>query len=331
MLEHRYIAEVRAEGRRLSGTVMRYGDVSSSHKERFEPGSLRLAESVHLDLHHDPERAVAWHPNGGLTLANGRDVLTMRAELPPIPAAARALAEIRAGRVDGLSVEFRAVKERREGQIRVIEEAVLSGIGIVKSPSYGDSRVEARARSGRTLRATIPLGRDLQCECIAQGGGGAECAARVRFEQGIMEPIREMIQRAHADAVAGIAGRDVLAVHKDFGNPIASARRGTLRAAPGASGVDVEVDLPVGRVGDDVVAASEAAGVVVRPLIDYASDETAFVDTPAGPRVVSRFRPRAFLVGSTDARSGWDDARISYDADDENREAPAKRRVRVWL
>ena len=48
------------------------------------------------------ERAVAWHPGGGLALANSRDVLTMRAELPPIPAADRALAEIKAGRVDGI-------------------------------------------------------------------------------------------------------------------------------------------------------------------------------------------------------------------------------------
>ena len=126
--------ELRAEGRRLSGVVMKYGDVSPSHRERFEPGALRLAASIHLDLHHDPERAIAWHPGGGLALANGRDVLTMRAVLPPIPAADRALAEIKAGRVDGLSVEFRAVRERQDGDIRVIEDAVLSGIAIVKAP-----------------------------------------------------------------------------------------------------------------------------------------------------------------------------------------------------
>ena len=29
--------EVRAEGRRLSGVVLAYGDVSPSHRERFEP------------------------------------------------------------------------------------------------------------------------------------------------------------------------------------------------------------------------------------------------------------------------------------------------------
>ena len=318
--------ELRAEGRRLSGTVMRYGDVSPTHRERFEPGSLRLAEAVHLDLFHDPERAVAFMPGGGLSLANGRDALTMRAELPPIPAAERALAEIRAGRVGGLSVEFRSLKDRREGNLRVIEQAELRGIGIVRSPSYGGSKVEARAKSGRTLRARVPFDRDLQCDCIAQGGGGAECAGVVRFQQNIAQPIADMIARAYEDAQAGIAGRDVLAVAKDYSNPIASARRGTLRATPGAQGLDIEADLPTGRVGDDVVAASETAGVIARPLIDYASDETEFTDTPGGPRVVSAFRPRAFLIGSTDSRAGWDDAKIDYDAERSAVVAPRRRR-----
>ena len=143
------LGELRVEGRTLTGTVMRYGDVSPSHRERFEPKSLRMAESVHLDLFHDPERAVAWHPGGGLELENGDGALSMCALLPPIPAADRALAEIRSGNVNGLSVEFRAVRESRDGDIRVVEEAELSGIGIVRSPSYGASRVEARARRRR--------------------------------------------------------------------------------------------------------------------------------------------------------------------------------------
>ena len=144
--------EIRVEGRKLSGVVMRYGAVSPSHRERFLPGSLRLAEAVHLDLHHDPERAVAWHPGGGLTLTNGREALTMRAELPPLPAADRALAEILGGQISGLSVEFNAVKETREGGLRVIQEAVLRGIGIVRSPSYKQSQVEARRRRDRVNR-----------------------------------------------------------------------------------------------------------------------------------------------------------------------------------
>ena len=63
------LGEIRVEGRKLTGVVMRYGEISPSHKERFEPGSLRMADAVHLDLNHDRERVVAWHPAGGLELA----------------------------------------------------------------------------------------------------------------------------------------------------------------------------------------------------------------------------------------------------------------------
>lgn len=143
------VTEIRVEGRRLSGTVLVFGDISPSHRERFEPGSLRLADVVHLDLHHDPERAVAWLPNGGLELREEDRAMLLTAELPPIPAADRALAEIRAGKTTGLSVEFRALEEDREDGLRVIRKALLMGVGIVRSPSYGASRVEARARRRR--------------------------------------------------------------------------------------------------------------------------------------------------------------------------------------
>ena len=140
------LGEIRVEGRKLTGVVMKYGEVSPSHKERFEPGSLRMADAVHLDLDHDRERVVAWHPAGGLELADQGEALELSAELPPIPAADRALQEIRSGRVRGLSVEFQAVKESRVGGVRVISEALLTGIGLVSKPSYQGSQVEARAR-----------------------------------------------------------------------------------------------------------------------------------------------------------------------------------------
>ena len=190
--------ELRVEGRKLSGTVMRYGEISPSHRERFEPGSLRMAESVHLDLHHGTERAVAWHPGGGLTLDNGRDALTMRAELPPIPAADRALDEIRSGSVRGLSVEFRPVKERRDADLRVIEDAVLTGIGILRAPSYKQSNVEARRRSGRTLRARIPADETFACECNTDTPLGA-CD-----QTGHGSNVEEIFRGRHAGGCRGL-------------------------------------------------------------------------------------------------------------------------------
>ena len=108
-----------------------------------------MADSVPLNLSHDAMRAVAWQPGGGLELADGDDALRMVAELPPIPAGDAALALVREGRANGLSIEFRAVRERREAGLRVVEEAELRGIAIVSRPSYEASRIEARA--GRRL------------------------------------------------------------------------------------------------------------------------------------------------------------------------------------
>ena len=147
------LGEIRVEGRKISGTVMHYGQVSPSHRERFEPGSFRMAIAVHLDLNHDRERVIAWHPEGGLELTDRGEALELSAELPTIPAADRALEEIRTGQTNGLSVEFRAIKESRVNGVRVIEEAELSGIGLVSKPSYEGSRVEARTRKhGRLPR-----------------------------------------------------------------------------------------------------------------------------------------------------------------------------------
>ena len=141
--------EVRAEGRRLSGIAIKYSDTSASHRERFEPGSLRLDDQVILDWEHDQNRALAWAPDGGLELVDGPDAMRMCATLPPLPAGDRALEEVRAGRVSGLSIRFRPVRERMENGIRIIEEAVLRGIAVTRAPSYTDSRVEARTRRRR--------------------------------------------------------------------------------------------------------------------------------------------------------------------------------------
>ena len=47
----------------------------------------------------------------------------------------------------GLSVEFKALKERFEGGVRKIGRAVLKAAAVVDSPSYAGSAVEVRAGS----------------------------------------------------------------------------------------------------------------------------------------------------------------------------------------
>ena len=308
--------ELRATGRRLSGVVMRYGEVSPTHRERFEPGSLRTADAVHLDLNHDPERAIAWLPGGGLTLDNGKDAMTLRAELPPIPAADRALDEIRTGKVTGLSVEFRAMRERRDSDLRVIEEAVLSGVGIVRTPSYQQSKVEARRRSGRTMRARIPAGKNVECRC-----SGAQCKFARITGDALRDEFDLAFDQASKEIIAGFGSYDV---------PLASVSSGTLRGRILANGDgEVEIDLPDDRAGAATVAAHEAAGVIVRPHIDANAAESII----EGETRVYRTAPiRAFLVSATDAREGWPAPELVATADDlASASAPRVRRISRWL
>ena len=314
------LGEIRAEGRRLTGTVMRYGDVSPSHRERFEPGALRMAESVHLDLAHDIERAVAWFPGGGLAIENGRDSMTMRAVLPPIPAADRALAEIKAGRVDGLSVEFKAIRERRDAGIRVIEDALLSGIAIVKAPSYGGSRVEARRRSGRTIRSRVPSDTDLGCTC-----SGAGC----KFARFAKEALEDVFEKAFQQFE-----RETVAAYGSYAAPLASVGRGTMRGKMIGGDLEVEIDVPIAAAGDAVIAAHEDAGIVVRPFLDADRSEGTPMPREDGQNAMaySKASVRAFIVSSTDERQGWPEPVLVATPDElAHADAPRLRGLPRWL
>ena len=108
----------------------------------------------------------------------------------------------------GLSVEFRAVRERRDGDLRVVEDAILSGIAIVRSPSYGAARVEARRRSGRTMLSRIPAGRKLECRCA-----GAAC----KFARVTGDALRDEFELAF-----GQARKEIIAGFGSYDMPLAS-------------------------------------------------------------------------------------------------------------
>ena len=283
--------ECRAEGRRLIGPAIRYGDVSSSHRERFEAGAFTLDGSCRwLNYRHEPDRVLCFTGGGGLQLRDSPEQLLVTAELPSIPLADHALAEVRNKKLKGFSVEFRAVDEKMENGLRVIKRAELAGVGLVADPSYSSSQAELRARSGRTLRATIPENKKLACMC----SGGAE----VKFAQFAENAISEMLDTAFSNVQAEL-GNPVIAAFENYQSPLASARRGTVRRAARNA---VDIDLPKSAAGDAVLSAAEDAGVIVRPFIDAA--ESVFV-TEGDTAVYSRARLRAVLISSSDQRIGW--------------------------
>ena len=315
--------EFRAAGRTLTGPAVRYGEVAADRRERFEARSLRsMDDPLPLRLQHDPAITVATTADR-LAITDTAASLDVRAEL--LPGAALDLVERRALR--GLSLEFHALAERRDGDgLRVIEGYHLAGIGLVDVGSYAGSTVELRARMGRTLMGTIPTGRRLACECT----GSARWA---EVDDAWADTLADVFDQYASDFAED--SNDIIAAFGSYDRPLASASSGTLRVRRTDDGVAVDIDLPDDEAGRAVVAAQESAGVVVRPYID---DE--FVTRTELPDGGVRYSAgtggggspvRAFIVSSTDRREGWPTPSVNPTPDLETRASglavPRRRRL----
>ncbi len=146
-IERRYADGVTLDGRKLTGVAMKYGagGVKNGQRERFEPGSLIPKGDVILNAHHDRARPLARTGGGGLELRDSAASLAIEATLPNTRDADDTIALVEAGILRGLSVEFRALSERREAGVRVIEKAELFGVAVVDTGAYPDATVAARS------------------------------------------------------------------------------------------------------------------------------------------------------------------------------------------
>ena len=146
--EIRFSVEVREDEARLGpgrlvGVVMKYGERAKDRPELFERGSLSWPkEGIVLNRQHERRQPIM-----RVTPTVEGDEVRIDAALPDTSAGRDAAAEIRSGLFSGLSVEFKAVKQSVSGGIRRISSAVLGGVGLVDSPSYGTA-VEVRAKGG---------------------------------------------------------------------------------------------------------------------------------------------------------------------------------------
>ena len=278
----RYAAglELRAEGRRLVGPAIRYGEVSPSHRERFESGAFALNDgrTRWLDVGHDPDRVIAHTDGGGLELRNGPHALEVSATLPRIPAADRALQAVNDGTLRGFSIEFHAKGERRESGIRIVERADLVGVGLVGNPSYQNSTVEVRARGAR---GSIPFNKKLACECHDGSCNNVD--------------IRD---------VELPKDRDVIAVAGSYQRAIGSVARGSLKLEKTVDGLAVELTAealatPAGR---ELVEMAGAVPIYARPI--YRQAASTYTETGDVARY-DRMSLKAILVGATDHNAGW--------------------------
>ena len=130
---------------RLVGVLLPYGEQATDRRERFARGALHWpSDGVLLRAMHRRDSPIArFTPE-----ATDTEVRVSIA-LPDTVAGRDAAANVRAGVLRGLSVEFRAEKETRRDGLRVIQRAKLVGAGLVDSGAYAGATVEARGKAKR--------------------------------------------------------------------------------------------------------------------------------------------------------------------------------------
>ena len=311
--------ELRAEGRRLIGPAIRYGEVSRSHWERFEAGAFNLGDgrTRWLDVGHDPERVIAHsEPGGGLELRDTAQALEVAATLPRIPAADRALADVRAGKLRGFSIEFHAEAERRESGIRIVSKATLAGIGLVANPSYQGSKAEVRAGS---MSGFVPFGQKVDCECH-----GESRSAETR--RGVCD--------IQIEDVSFPAGRDVLATAGRLERAVASRETGSLELTKTTKGLEVAIAadiLEATEAGRELAKVATVVPIYARPLFD--ADASKWADQ-GGVAVYSDMRVRGILLKPTFHNRGWPAVEFGgqrREARPEPGPRPQAVRMRRWL
>ena len=160
-LERRY-AELRADtsanGRTITGVIVRYGDrakIGPGFTEAIAPAAF-VNRDVRLNLQHRRELLLA-REGAGLTLHDSSTQLSMRAELPPGRLQDDVLEGVRNGLYRGLSAEFAVRQEHWDGRDRTVERAILRNVAVCDTPAYPDSVLsELRAAYAAERRRRPP-------------------------------------------------------------------------------------------------------------------------------------------------------------------------------
>ena len=301
MNEHRRGELRRLSGRRLSGVVMEYGceaQIPGVGRERFSvfafDSYLRSGRGTRLNLQHDDALTIG-STGDVLTLTDSPAELRMVAELPAGDVYDSVLALVGDDLTRGLSAEFRALNERLTNGVRVIQRATLPALGIVDDPAYSASGVEVRRR-GRGLsgeyryntdRVTRDRGRRRKVR-VSSGAFSWQLERFAELQEELNESIAEAIESGAADAVRDRAREVQLLAGRNYDQPLASLRTGTLKLEDGPEALRFEVDeLPATsyaadlRAGMDGKAADYGVDVLYSiPPADVVPDAVEIVTEP---------------------------------------------------
>ena len=284
-LERRF-SPITIDGRTLKGAVMPYGEtafIPGIGLERFEPGSL-VFDDVILNVQHDRNRPIA-RTDGGLELVDDATALRMVAQIADTRDGLDALANVKNRILRGLSVEFDALDEFRDRNIRIIKRALLNGIGLVDRPAYEGAIVHTRAR-GYTykVQSQIPTKKKLACDCV-------------KYEKGDYVYFRNS-----AALRKGAEGyKEILLVNRNYSKPLASKKRGTLDLNATDEGLQITANIPE-ELAAPVVAQATAVPIYARPLLDESKSD---MELDGDTVYFNHAEIRAILLGTTDRADGW--------------------------
>ena len=301
----------------FEGVIVRYNSIGAGDygKERFEPRAFGDVSKLDISLtvQHDRGRQLARTPHT-MMLSDSNSMLAMVSKPPPTQEVIDARALVQAGILGGLSVEFRAIEERRENGVRVISRAQLAGVSIVDRPAYPASVVEARrqlheqrAKLSLMVSGLIPYERKVDCRC--QSG----ICNSVRLKRGSLNNATEPDQ-------------EILLVAGDYGKALSSKQLGSLTLTEQANGLAVSSSLPDSQAARDLVAMAETVPLLIRPSFDQKA--STFVEE-GETAVYENMKLRAILIGASDQAEGWPHAEL---AEPEARRAAHRAgRFPIWL
>ena len=135
----------------VEGVLIRYGERTriGSFEERFVAGSIGSVSTLDLiaNLQHNRQAPLA-RSGSGLTLTDTQTELRAKVSLPNTSHGNDARELIANGVLRGFSLEFRAVEEDWQGNLRTIKRAQVTGFGIVDRPAYAGSTIEEIRQNG---------------------------------------------------------------------------------------------------------------------------------------------------------------------------------------
>ncbi len=262
MTEKRFAPiEYRADAGEVAGVAVRYGDEAKipTHRgvfrERIAPGAFGDVSGldVILNLMHQRTRPLA-RSGSGLHLADGKERMELRAELPNTTDGRDARELLARGVLRGLSVEMIVTADEVDpvARTREIRRADLKGVGLVDVAAYGDSEAVLKRFKEIEDRLAVDVTYEYDHDEVTASSGAVR-KQRIKpgaFRRSIDDPEQEIL----------------LQLGRDPGKALASKKAGTLVLNDGSDSLRAAVsDAPQTAAWMDYqkqIQAGMVAGVV---------------------------------------------------------------------